>query len=221
MGGEFGDSQNNTCFSATDYNPKKSSPCHGGSRFIPAGRNAAKQWKSSWTYGTVSPWHFSPHSSSPCWELLLKTVSDKTTNLGGCTRLSQTTAIRHSWFRYKHSEIETGNIGVRPFVVRPSHLPFLFLAIQEFRVAISISRGTICTHVRVFFSFFQGIFWKLPSLNFKNSIQERDWRKSSRRAFATVIHCISQAKCDRPRGLGRLDLHTARYHQIGCGHVVL
>lgn len=98
------------------------------SHFILTGEKS--QWNSENLVGQAAPFPLTLysllHSSLPCWELFLKTVSDKTTNLGGWTRLSQTAAIRHSWFRYKYSEIETGNTGLRPFAVRLSRIFFLF-----------------------------------------------------------------------------------------------
>lgn len=46
------------------------------------------------------------------------------------------------------------------------------------------------------------------------------WHKSSSlRALATIIHCVSQAKCDRLCRLVRIYLRTSRYHQVRHSHV--
>lgn len=91
-------------------------------------QNATKHWKSSWTYGSFSHDTVVPaldHLSGNCFQRQCQTWPQPR----GYTHLSQTAAIRDSWFRYKDSKIETGNIRPSPFVVRQSalgHIPFLW-----------------------------------------------------------------------------------------------
>lgn len=133
---EIWDSQNNTCFSNTDNTHENSLLCHDGSYFI---STVEMRWNTENLVGHMAP--FPMILKSPLWSTLLGIVSKRSVRQDhkprGYTRLSQTTAIRHSWFRYKYSKIETGNIERSPFVVRQSalsHIPFLFLVIHEFSV---------------------------------------------------------------------------------------
>lgn len=92
MRGDF-----DTCFSQTEAKKKNSAAARLARIAFRLVKHCGETVKN--LVGQAAPFPltlYSPHSSSPCWELFLKTVSDKTPNLGGCTRLSQTAAIRHS-----------------------------------------------------------------------------------------------------------------------------
>ena len=142
------------------------------------------------------------------WSTLLGIVSKDSVRQDhktrGYARFSQTTAIRHSWFRYKYSKIETGNTGPSPFVVRwsaLSHIPFPFLVMHEFRVATSNSNATICIQSYGLLSNSSPVFftWKKErTVGGRRESYVACWSMSCWRGLRGRICHIAESGHDRP-----------------------